>query len=157
MSTPTTATQRIRKALSALAASVVICFALSRPVNAQNTTNLPWWTSPVVNDIGLSSEQTQKIRQIVRSYRDRLFDARNAANKAEAELQDMLNDPAVNPAAAKPVIDRLAEARANTTRVFTAMSVDIRTVLTQEQWRQLVRRWAEVQKSRRNRDTDVAP
>lgn len=157
MSTSTDTRSLFRQRLSALLVGIVLLLALSHPGKAQNTTNLPWWTSPVVNDIGLSSEQTQKIRQIVRSYRDRLFDARNAANKAEAELQDMLNDPTVSPAAAKPVIDRLAEARANTTRVFTSMSVDIRTVLTQEQWRQLVRRWTDVQKSRRNRDTDVAP
>ena len=147
----------VRRLASTLAAAAVLLAVGVPTVQAQNTTNLPWWTSPVVNDLGLSQEQTQRIRQIVRSYRDRLFDARNAANKAEAELQDMLNDPTVSPAAAKPVVDRLAEARANTTRVFTSMSVDIRTVLTLDQWRQLVRRWSDVQKTKRNRDTDVAP
>jgi Spy/CpxP family protein refolding chaperone len=125
---------------------------------AQNTASLPWWTSPVVSDLGLSQEQTQKIRQIVRSYRNRLFDARNTANKAEADLQDLLNEPNLNASAAKPAIERLAQARAETTRVFTSMSVELRGVLTQEQWRQLVKRWAEVQSTRRkNRDTDLAP
>lgn len=139
---------------SALFALVILALA---PMAAQNTTNLPWWTSPVVNDIGLSPDQTQHIRRIVRSYRDRLFDARNNANKAEADLQDILNDPNVNLTQAKPAIDRLAQARADTTRLFTSMSVEIRSVLTQEQWRKLVQRWAEVQKTKRNRDTEVAP
>lgn len=127
------------------------------PAPAQNTANLPWWTSPVVNDIGLSQAQTRQIRTIARSYRDRLFDARNDASKAEAGLQDILNDPAVSLQRAKPVIERLARARAETTRLFTSMSVEIRAVLTQEQWRKLVQRWAEVQKTRQNRDTEVAP
>ena len=124
----------------------------------QNTTALPWWTSPVVSDLGLSQNQTHRIRLIVRSYRDRLFDARNSASKAEADLQDIMNEPNVNPAAARPVIERLAEARAETTRLFTSMSVDLRAVLTQPQWRELVRRWSEVQRNnKRNRDTEVAP
>ena len=48
---------------------VILLFGigLSWPVLAQNTTNLPWWTSPVAGDLGLSSEQTQKIREIVES------------------------------------------------------------------------------------------
>ena len=145
--------QRMRNAFLILS----LCVAATLPLTAQNTTNLPWWTSPVVSDLGLSQEQTQKIREIVRSYRNRLFDARNNAGKAEAELQDLLNDPTVNVAAAKPAIERLAQSRAETTRVFTQMSVEVRSVLTLNQWREVVKRWAEVQKTRKNRDTEVAP
>ena len=128
-----------------------------QPVFAQNTTNLPWWTSPVVGDLGLTQEQTQKIREIVRSYRNRLFDARNNASKAEADLQDLLNDPTVSMTAAKPAIERLAQSRAETTRVFTQMSVELRSVLTLNQWREVVKRWADVQKTKRNRDTQIGP
>jgi Spy/CpxP family protein refolding chaperone len=127
------------------------------PLAAQNTTNLPWWTSPVVGDLGLTQEQTQRIREIVRSYRNRLFDARNNASKAEAELQDLLNDSNVSAAAARPAIERLAQSRAETTRVFTQMSVELRSVLTLNQWREVLKRWADVQKTRKNRDTQVAP
>jgi uncharacterized membrane protein len=123
----------------------------------QNTATLPWWTSPVVSDIGLSQEQQQHIRQIIRSYRDRLFDARNNAQKAEAEVRDRMNEPVVNPAAARPAIERLAQARAESTRLFTMMSIDIRSVLTQDQWRQLIKKWGEVQRTKQNHDTDLAP
>lgn len=136
----------------------VLLAAVALPALAQNTTSLPWWTSPVITDIGLSHEQTQRIRQIVRSYRDRLFDARNSARKAEADLQDMMNDSTVSLAQARPAIDRLATARANTTRLFTAMSIEIRAVLTPTQWRELVRRWDEVKRTKRPKnDTEVVP
>lgn len=138
-------------------AVLALLAAMAMPCLPQNTTNLPWWTSPVVNDIGLSRQQIQTIRQIVRSYRDRLFDARNASNKAEADLQDMMNDPSVSLAQAQPVIERLAQARANTTRLFTTMSVQIRAVLTPDQWHELVKRWDEVKRTKQNRDTQVAP
>jgi Spy/CpxP family protein refolding chaperone len=124
---------------------------------AQNTANMPWWTSDVVHDLGLTPAQTQKIHQIVRAYRDRLFDARNNVQKAEAALEDFLNDPEPNPAAAKPVIDRLAAARANSTRVFTEMSIQLRSVLTINQWRELRKRWSEVAKTKNGRDTQVPP
>ena len=112
----------------------------------------------MVTDIGLSQEQTQKIRQVVRSYRDRLFDARNNARKAEADLQDIMNDPTVSLQKAQPAIDRLAAARANTTRLFTAMSIEIRAVLTPAQWHELVKRWDEVKRTKRpNSDTEFVP
>lgn len=123
-------------------------------VSAQNRAQIPWWNSPVVSDIGLSPAQAAKIRQIVRSYRDRLFDARNNVQKAEAALDDVLNDEDVNPAAAKPVIERVAEARENSSRVFLQMSLEVRAVITLDQWRELVRRWDEV-KSRKFSDMPV--
>ncbi len=137
---------------------VVLAVLGAWPSFAQNTTTLPWWTSPVITDIGLSHEQTQRIRQVVRSYRDRLFDARNAARKAEADLQDIMNDSTVSLAQAQPAIERLAKARAETTRLFTAMSIEIRSVLTQAQWHELVKRWDEVKRTKRpNSDTEFVP
>jgi Spy/CpxP family protein refolding chaperone len=125
---------------------------------AQNRTNFPWWNSPIVDDpqLGLSAAQKQRIRQIVRSYRPKLLDARNNAAKAEGELEDLLNDQDVNPQAAQSVIEKAADARANASRVFLEMSVQLRGVLSLDQWRQLVRRWDEVQR-RRPADTQVPP
>ena len=74
---------------------------------AQNRAQFPWWNSPVASDIGLSAQQVNRIRQIVRSYRDRLFDARNNAQKAEAALDDIMNDGEMSAEAAKPVIERV--------------------------------------------------
>ena len=123
---------------------------------AQNRANFPWWNSPVVGDLGLNAAQSQKIRQVVRSYRDRLLDARNAVQKAEGALEDLMNEPEVDPEAAKPVIERVSAARANSSRVLLEMSVQLRSVLTLDQWRQLVRRWDEVQRKKAT-DTQVPP
>ena len=124
----------------------------------QNRTNFPWWNSPIVDDpqLGLTAVQKQRIRQIVRSYRPKLLDARNTAAKAEGELEDLLNDQDVNPQAAQGVIQKAAEARGNASRVFLEMSFELRSVLSLDQWRQLVRRWDEVQR-KRPPDTQVPP
>jgi Spy/CpxP family protein refolding chaperone len=124
--------------------------------SAQNHGDFPWWNSPLRQDLGLTPAQEQQIRQIVHSYRDRLLDARNNVAKAQGDLEDLLNDPEVNPEQAKPVIEKLAAARANSTRVFLEMSVQLRRVLTFDQWRALIRRWDEQQK-RKPPDTQTPP
>ena len=125
---------------------------------AQNRANFPWWNSPIIDDpqLGLSPVQKQKIHQIVRAYRPRLLDARNNAAKAEGELEDELNEQDVNPQAAQAVIEKSAEARAIASRVFLEMSFQLRSVLTLDQWRMLVRRWDEVQRKKPS-DTQVPP
>ncbi len=125
---------------------------------AQNRANFPWWNSTVVDDkdLHVTPEQKEKIHQIVRSHRARLLDARNAVQKAEGDLEDLLNDPSISSEGAKPVIEKVSEARANSTRVFLDMSLQLRGVLTLEQWRLLVRRWDELQK-KKPRDTQVSP
>jgi len=130
--------------------------ALSISVFGQNRANVPWWNSPVVDDLNLTAAQQQKIHQIVRSYRNRLFDARNEHQKAVMSLEDILNEPEVNLEAAKPVIDRVTAAQANASKVFLQMSTELRSVLTLDQWRQLVKRWDEVQKKKKN-DLQVPP
>ncbi len=113
-------------------------------VSAQNRAQVPWWNSPVASQIGITPGQNQRIKQIVRSYRDRLFDARNEVAKAEAALDELMNDNQMTARSAGPVIERVAQARANSSRIFLDMSTRIREVLTYDQWRQLVERWDEV-------------
>ncbi len=123
---------------------------------AQNRAEFPWWNSPVVADIGLSPDQTSHIRQIIRSHRNRLFDARNTMQKAEAALEDVMNDDHIQPDNVKPLIDHLAAARAESTREVLEMDIELRSVLTLDQWRMLVRRWEEV-KSKKTNQLAVPP
>jgi Spy/CpxP family protein refolding chaperone len=136
--------------------SIALAFLLAQFAAAQNITNLQWWNSPVRNDLGLNQDQTQKIREIVRSFRSKLLDARNNANKAEGELEDVFNDTEVNSKQATQAINKLASARSESSRVFLEMSVQLRSVLTLDQWRTLVRRSDEVRR-RRAADTQVPP
>jgi Spy/CpxP family protein refolding chaperone len=138
--------------------TILLLFVAAFILMAQNRANYPWWNSPIVDDpqLALTTAQKQRIRQIVRSYRPRLLDARNNAAKAEGELEDQLNEQDVNTQAAQAVIQRAADARANASRVFLEMSFQLRSVLTLDQWRMLVRRWDEVQRKKPS-DTQVPP
>ena len=142
--------------MSRLGCTLLLVIATAASTFAQNRTNLQWWNNPIRKDLGLSAAQDEKIRQIVRSYRNRLLDARNEVQKAEGDLEDLFNDADVNSQAAQPVIERIATARANVNRVVLEMSVQLRSVLTSDQWRDLVRRWDEMQR-KKPPDTQVPP
>lgn len=115
---------------------------------AQNP-NFAWWNSEVKNDLHLSQDQEKQIREIVSSYRGRLIDARAAVQKAEGDLQDILNSDHIDLNQAQPTVEKVAKARAEATRVFTEMSLKLRTVLTLDQWHELVERWGALKRGRR--------
>jgi Spy/CpxP family protein refolding chaperone len=131
--------------------------ACCMPALPQNRANFAWWNSEVVTDLNLSDAQRQQIRDTVASYRPKLIDARAEMQKAQGDLQDVLNSDHVDAAQAAPVIDKLAKAQAESTRVFTEMSIRLRAVLTLEQWRELVKRWGTLEKGRRPNDTQSEP
>ena len=117
------------------------------PLAAQNP-NFGWWNSQVTRDLHLSQDQEKQIREIVSSYRGQLIDARAAVQKAEGDLQDILNSDHVDLKQSQPTIDKLANARAEATRVFTEMCLKLRTVLTLDQWPELVERWGALKRGR---------
>ena len=75
---------------------ILLLLAAAGMLRAQNRANFPWWNSPVTSDIGLTPDQNQKIRETVRSYRNRLLDSRNNVQKAEGDLEDIMNGPEVD-------------------------------------------------------------
>jgi Spy/CpxP family protein refolding chaperone len=136
---------------------LVLAVIAASPAFSQSRVGFAWWNSPIRADLNLSHDQDLKIRQIVRSYRNRLLDARNNVQKADGDLEDLLNDETVDPAAVKPIIDRVANARANAARVSLELSLELRSVLTLDQWRTLVRKYAEMHQNKNPTDTQVTP
>jgi Spy/CpxP family protein refolding chaperone len=99
-----------------------------------------WWSTPVARDLNLSGEQRQQIRATVRDYRPHLVELRAEVERAESELEYQFNQQPVDARKANEAIDRLAAARSDLTRTLSQMSLQLRTVLTQQQWQELQRR-----------------
>ncbi|MCS6951374.1 MAG: Spy/CpxP family protein refolding chaperone [Bryobacterales bacterium] len=100
----------------------------------------PWWDSPLVRDLNLSEEQRKQIRATIRDYRDRLIEQRAALQKAEARLQDLMNEDQVDEAKASEAVEQVIAARGELTRTLARMAVKMRQVLTVQQWQELQRR-----------------
>ena len=100
----------------------------------------PWWDNPVVNGMNLSDAQRKQIQATAREFRNRLVDARAALQKAEGDLDDVFNGDSVEQRRANDAINRLANARGDLTKVISQMTLQMRQVLTAEQWQELQRR-----------------
>jgi len=99
-----------------------------------------WWSKPVVTkQLNLTNVQRQQIRSTVLQFRPHLIDIRAEVNKAEIDLGAQFDHDPVDQAKASQAIERLIAARADLTRTLSQMSLKLRTVLTEQQWRDLQR------------------
>ena len=111
----------------------------------------PWWESRIARDIHLSEDQREKVREIQRKYRDRMIDLRAAVEKAEARLRDLYEMETIDPEEAQRVIDELVKNRSEMTRALAEMSLELRQVITLEQWRELQEKVRRIRERRWNR------
>ncbi len=100
----------------------------------------PWWDRPIVRDLGLSEDQLQQIRAIVRDSRDQLIQLQATVRIAENRLVDAMSDDI---GSAPGAIENVVQARGDLMRATSQMSLKIRQVLTSSQWQELRRRGAQ--------------
>ncbi|MCS7026457.1 MAG: periplasmic heavy metal sensor [Bryobacteraceae bacterium] len=123
-----------------LALLLLMPFASLAPAQTPGRELFPWWDMPVVRDLNLSEEQMRQIRATAREYRDRIIDLRASMEKADNELNDLMEEEKPDQQKLFAAIDRLVAARGELTRVFSQMAVKMRLVLTPQQWKELQRR-----------------
>ena len=125
------------KRLAALL-SLTAALAFAQPPSPRGF--FAWWDSPIARDLNLKEEQNQQIREVVRSYRNKLIDQRSAMDKAEGDFEDIFNDEKIDQRKANDAVERLAVARADMSRTMSHMTLKLRTILTADQWHELQKR-----------------
>ena len=120
---------------------ILLALLLSGSIFGQMPKSLyAWWSKPVVaRQLNLTNVQRQQIRATVVQFRPHLIDIRAEVNKAEIGLQAEFDHDPVDQTKANQAIERLIAARADLTRTLSQMSLKLRTVLTEQQWRDLQR------------------
>jgi len=121
------------------AAVLMTAVALAQPPHPPRPL-FAWWDSPIARDLNLKDEQNRQIRDVVRSFRNKLIDQRSAMDKAEGDLEDVFNDEKIDQKKANDAVDRLANSRAEMSRTVSQMTLKLRTILTAEQWHELQKR-----------------
>ena len=114
-----------------------------------------WWDRPMlVRRLGLTPEQSMHMNEILQQHRLRLVDLRGALQKAEIELEPMVNADQPNDEQILAQVKNVAEARAQLEVANARLLLDIRHQLTPEQWqtmRQLIaERRAQMEDQRMN-------
>jgi len=120
---------------------ILLSLLLSVSVFAQMPKSLyAWWSKPVIaRQLNLTNVQRQQIRSTVVQFRPHLIDIRAEVNKAEIDLEAQFDHDPVDQTKANQAIERLIAARADLTRTLSQMSLKLRSVLTEQQWRDLQR------------------
>ena len=97
-----------------------------------------WWKdSELMQKIGVSDEQVQKIEKIFQDHRLQLIDLHAALQKQEAILEPMIESDQPDESQVVAQIDNVAQARANLEKSNARMLLAIRRVLTVDQWKKL--------------------
>jgi hypothetical protein len=94
-----------------------------------------WWRKPeIIQSLALNPEQQMKLDRIFRTHAADLIDMRAAVEKNALALRNELDQAQLNRTAIQHVAAELNEARARLFQHELMLLVDMRSVLSDEQW-----------------------
>jgi TonB family protein len=97
-----------------------------------------WWTDEnVQQQLGLTEDQKTRIQRAYENHRQTLLSNTELVQKEESSLAKLLQADPIDRNAILQQIDRVAQARAELERTNSAMTLEMREVLTRPQWMQL--------------------
>ena len=97
-----------------------------------------WWKNPmVVQRLTLTADQTRKMDDIFQQSRIQLIDLTANVEKQQVMLEPMLSANPLDTVKASAQIDKVAQARADLEKAHAKMLLNIRGVLTADQWTKL--------------------
>ena len=97
-----------------------------------------WWRRPdVVQMLGLTEEQQDRIDGIFRAAAPDLIDAKAEIDKATIALRGELDKPQLDRNAVRAISQRINQARSRRFEREVMMFVDMRAVLSDPQWNRL--------------------
>lgn len=97
-----------------------------------------WWNNPkVVEQLKLTDEQRKAFDGILLEHREKLIDLRANEEKAELEMDSLVNADQQDEARILGQIDKVAQARAELEKANARFLLAIRNKLTPEQWKQI--------------------
>jgi Spy/CpxP family protein refolding chaperone len=100
-----------------------------------------WWKNPdVVQKIGLTDDQSQRIDKVFQDFRAKLVDLHSNLQKQEEQLKPLVDADSPDDGAVMAQVDRVAQARVALEKANAQMMLAIRHVLTSDQWEKLKER-----------------
>jgi Spy/CpxP family protein refolding chaperone len=94
-----------------------------------------WWKQPGnIQQLNLTPEQRKKLEDVFQQYRVRLIDHTAAVEREEVILEQLMAADPLDPNKVRPQIDKVADARAQLEKTNANMLLEMRVVLTKDQW-----------------------
>ena len=97
-----------------------------------------WWqNSEIAKKLQLSEDQIGQLDQTFYDHKIKLIDYGAAMEKQDLKLQSLLDADVPNEGQVEAQVDQVLAARGKLEREFTLMNLNLRKVLSLDQWRQL--------------------
>jgi periplasmic protein CpxP/Spy len=97
-----------------------------------------WWNNPEVSEkLKLTEDQRKAMDQILLSHREKLVDLRGGLEKAELQMEPLMQADQPNEGQILSQIDKVAQARAELEKANARFLLALRAKLSAEQWKQL--------------------
>jgi hypothetical protein len=134
---------------------LILCAAmalltLAPMAGAQQLPPGKWWRRPeLVRNLGLSTEQQTKLDEVFRSKADALIDTKGEVEKLQISLRGELERSQLRRAEIQKIAARLNEARGRLFESELMMLVDMRAILTEQQWEKVRGQLDRMQEQRR--------
>lgn len=97
-----------------------------------------WWRdSELARELKLSDQQMKQLESTFSDYRMKLIDLRANVEREEAKLEPIVNADQVNESQFSSQLDALIAARTKLEKSNAMMAMELRKVLTVDQWKQL--------------------
>ena len=118
--------------------AVALVFAATATAQLKVWAGGNWWKNPATIDrLNLTLEQRKKLDDVFQQYRVRLIDHTAAVDREEVIMEQLMSADAPDLAKVRPQIDKVAEARAQLEKTNANMLLEMRMVLTKDQWEAL--------------------
>src|SRR5436309_6365164 len=97
-----------------------------------------WWqNSDIAKKLQLSDDQISQLDQTFYDHKVKLIDFGAEMEKQDLKLQSLLDADVPNEGQVEAQVDQVLAARGKLEREYTLMNLDLRKVLSLDQWRQL--------------------
>jgi Heavy-metal resistance len=120
---------------------LAFAFVLVMAFAASALAQLPagkWWRRPeIIRQLGLTEDQQTRLDTVFRGAANDLIDLKAEVDKRTIELRGDLDQSQLNRASIQKVAERLNDARSRLFSRELSMLVDMRGVLTDDQWNRM--------------------
>ncbi|HQR46966.1 MAG TPA: periplasmic heavy metal sensor [Thermoanaerobaculia bacterium] len=141
---------RVRFLSLSLLAAALLAWGAARA----QTPEMPpgkWWKRPaVVQALALTPEQQEKLDQIFAKGRRDFVDLKADVEKKQLDVEELMAKKDSDPKKVGAAIDAVEQSRARLRKATAMMILEMRGVLTEAQWKQVVERREQWRSERRD-------
>ena len=130
---------KTRALLPTLVLSFVACLALPAAAQMPDVPMGKWWKRPrIVESLALTADQQEKLDAVFSRNRRSFIDLKADVEKRQLDLEELLTKKGTDSKKISDATDALEQARGRLGKARTMMIVEMKGILSDEQWKKIL-------------------